>query len=103
MKDGDCMSLEDKVVFGGLYKAKNVKKVWNNYTSSGFDIGNDQRYDLWIPIRFTGSDTATPGIYMIDTYQLDGIYGSYEKIVNKLVSYGENGDDPYYGVKILSD
>ena len=89
------MSLEDKVVFGGLYTAKNVKKVWNNYTSSGFDR-NDQRYDLWVPIRFTGSDTVTPGIYMIDTYQLNGIYGSYEKIVNKLISYGENGDNPYY-------
>jgi hypothetical protein len=89
------MSLEDKVVFGGLYKAKNVKKVWEYYTQSGFD-GNDQRYNLWIPIRFTGSDTVNPGIYMIDTYQLDRIYGSYEKIVERLISYGENGNDPYY-------
>lgn len=89
------MSLEDRIIFGGLYQAKNLKKVWNNYTSSGFDR-NDQRYDLWVPIRFTGSDTVNPGIYMIDTYQLDGIYGSYEKIVNKLISYGENGDGPYY-------
>lgn len=87
--------IEDKIVFGGLYKAKDVRKVWNNYTSSGFD-GNDQRYDLWIPIRFTGSDTVNPGIYMVDTYQLDKIYGDYDAIVNKLVSYGENGNDPYY-------
>lgn len=87
--------LEDRIVFGGLYKAKDLKKVWNYYTSSGFD-GNDQRYDLWIPIRFTGSDTVNPGIYMIDTYQLDRIYGDYDAIVNKLVSYGEDGNDPYY-------
>lgn len=88
------MSLEDKVVFGGLYKAKDLRKVWS-HTSSGLDY-NDQRHDLWIPIRFTGSDTVDPGIYMIDTYQSDRIYGSYEKIVERLISYGENGNDPYY-------
>lgn len=88
------MSLEDKVIFGGLYKAKNLRKVWS-HTSSGFD-GNDQRYDLWIPIRFTGSDRINPGIYMIDTYQVDSIYGSYEKAVERLISFGENGNQAYY-------
>lgn len=90
------MSLEDKVVFGGLYKAKDLWKVWS-HKSLGFNLHmNDQRYDLWIPIRFTGSGTVDPGIYMIDTYQLDRIYGDYDTIVNKLVSYGENGNEPYY-------
>ena len=90
---------EDKIIFGGLYRAKDLIKVWNHTSYSDLRL-NDQRYNFWIPIKFSGNDYVKPGYYMIDTYQVSSFNSYHTSFTNtilpRLISFGENGDSAYY-------
>ena len=91
---------EDKLIFGGLYRAKDLTEAWKHTSHPDLSM-NDQRYNFWIPIKFSGNKFVAPGYYMIDTYQVSS-FNSYRTsfkntILPRLISFGEDGDSAYYG------
>ena len=83
---------EDKIIFGGLYRAKDLAEVWAHTSHPDLSM-NDQRYNFWIPIKFSGNNFVAPGYYMIDTYQVSS-FNSYhtsfeDTILPRLISFGE--------------
>ena len=90
---------ENEIIFGGLYRAKDLQKVWSHTSHPDLSM-NDQRYNFWIPIKFSGNDYVKPGYYMVDTYQVSSFnsyHTSFENtILPRLISFGEDGDSAYY-------
>lgn len=89
---------ENQIIFGGIYRSKDINRTWSHASHADLRL-NNQRYNLWIPIKFSGNDCVKPGIYMIDTYQapyFNTKHYAFEKLVENMISYGENGDSAYY-------
>lgn len=82
------MGLEDKLIFGGIYKATTV--VPNRYR----DSSNDQKYGYFVPVCVENNDVKK--YYMIDTYEIDSSYSygkektRYDNIVEKFVSMADS-------------
>ena len=89
---------ENQIIFGGIYRSKDIERTWSHTGHPDLHL-NDQRYNIWIPVRFNGNNYVKPGIYMIDTYQapyFNTNHYPFEKLVERMISYGENGDNAYY-------
>ena len=78
------MELEDKLVFGGIYKATTV--IPSRYR----DSLNDQKYGFFVPVCIESNGVKR--YYMIDTYEIDSSYSygneqtRYDTIVNKFIN-----------------
>lgn len=86
---------ENKIIWGGIYKAKDLKSVWMHAANPKLDH-NDQRYNIWIPVNFSGNSIVKPGIYMIDTYQAPRCGSSFQSCVEALKKFKTDGDAAYY-------
>ena len=95
--------MNNKIIFGGLYQAnERISYIIPSYN----DSLNDQKLNLWIPVRTTYFDKIdnkdADRIYLIDTYQLDIPYeyrNNYDDVVSWLKSLSEPKDHRHVAFK----
>lgn len=72
-----------KIVWGGLYTCEERLHSGALHTHYG---NGDQRYRYWVPCYRAENEYHPAGYFMINLYQVESIYGGYEKILDRFVN-----------------